>query len=148
MSESQEMSLKVGFSGSRYGMTDRQKAVFTVLIGALQPDEFHFGDCVGADFEGATIVHKLFKRGCEIHMHPPLNDSNRAFFKRSVKEYPKRAYTMRDRDIVDSVDILIATPKSSVRDFSGTWYSIRYGSKVLRPVFIIDPKTGKVWSYK
>lgn len=142
-----KMTLRIGFAGSRYGMTNRQKAVFTILISSLQPDEFHHGDCLGADFEAATLVFKLLK-SCGVYTHPPLRDGNRAFFKYPVKVYPKKAYTVRDRDIVDLTDILIATPKSSSRDFSGTWYSIRYAAGLSRAAFVIDPKTGKVWLYK
>ena len=45
----------IGFTGTRYSMTDAQRAAFGVLV-MLDMDfqEFHHGSCQGADVEAAT----------------------------------------------------------------------------------------------
>lgn len=134
MSKSGKVS--VGFTGTRKGMTDRQKMVFIMVIAQLEPDEFHHGDCVGADAEAHNIARKF---GAKIFIHPPDNNSMRAFKEGGIFHEPK-PYLDRNKDIVCSSDIMIATPDSSVEKVrSGTWSTIRYAVKLKRSVYVITP---------
>ena len=109
--------MKVGFTGTRNGMTKEQSvSVFRTLC-EYHPTEVHHGDCVGADRD----FHDISK-GCKIWVviHPPHKEDLRAF---CVGDETKmeRSYLARNRHIVDETEILIATPKSRSEELrSGT----------------------------
>ena len=62
--------MKVGFTGTQKGMTERQFDIFAAVISELQPEEFHHGDCIGADEQAHDIVH-VVAPDCKIVVHPP-----------------------------------------------------------------------------
>jgi hypothetical protein len=125
----------IGFTGTRHGMTSNQKRIVAHLLRKLQPFEVHHGDCIGADAE----FHDLAKSVGLIIVHPPNFATNRAFCKAALISKPKH-YLVRNRDIVDSSDCIIATPASSVEEVrGGTWYTIRYARKMKKSVLIVFP---------
>jgi hypothetical protein len=130
--------MKVGFTGSRRGMSEAQeRAVATFLEQMRELSEAHHGDCVGADaaFHGLCLA-----RGVQVHVHPPTDPKHRAFCSGADSEAPARGYQERNRDIVDASEALIATP-GGFREVtrSGTWATIRYAKKAGRPVFLVFP---------
>jgi len=136
-----EKPYRVGFTGTRHGMTPIQKLVLQTLLqeqfkgGAIQP-VFHHGDCVGADAEAAAIALDI---GYKLECHPPLSNSHRAYVVSSVY-HPPRPYLDRDRDIVVASEVLFVTPfqkKHVIR--SGTWTTYRYGQRLKRHTYIIYP---------
>ena len=135
--------MKLGVTGTRQGMTHVQQIQFGKYASSLLPlEEFHHGDCVGADEQAASIVSKL--PGDHVVLgHPPTDEKHRAFFK-SDGTYDAKAYLQRNRDIVQAVDLLIVCPKDRTRERrSGTWATCRYAEKNGKPVTIIYPD-GKV----
>ncbi len=132
---------KLGFTGTAKGMTRAQKAVFRALI--LQPvwgvfNEFHHGDCVGADEESHKFIRED-KPTVWIVGHPPINDKFRAFTECDFF-LPPRDYIPRDHDIVDATERLVATPKGFKEELrSGTWATLRYARKLERELLIIWP---------
>ena len=102
--------------------------------------EFHHGDCVGADGEAHDIVHLLSDGvGVQVHVRPGPYTFVRAFKKGDVK-YEQKSYFARNRDIVDSVDFMFATPNSfEEQTHGGTWYTIRYARKTKTSLCIIWP---------
>lgn len=116
--------IRVGFTGTQQGMTDEQKARVDLLLAELTHDavEFHHGDCVGADEEAHDIADN---HSVDIVIHPPDNDSKRAFCTGGEVMEPK-PYLERNRAIVDATSILIACPNGSERMRSGTWATVRY----------------------
>src|ERR1035437_8157358 len=100
--------MKLGMTGSQIGMTDNQKLEFTRFILQYQPSEFHHGDCIGADSECHALVVKHIPQ-CAIVIHPPIYNNKRAFCKNYDKILPPADYLVRNHDIVDSVDFMIAT---------------------------------------
>lgn len=131
-------SNQVGFTGTRDGMTDRQKRSFSKLIEVIGVSEFHHGDCVGSDTEAHDIIVNN-EKSIAIHIHPPKNSSMRAFNK-SEHIHEEKEYLERNRDIVDATSILIATPKTCMeKQQSGTWTTIRYAQKANKLTFIIKP---------
>ena len=141
-------NLRIGFTGSRDGMTNQQEAAFVFLMLGLNTEralldkdkiEFHHGCCIGAD----TIASKLFSR-CNfpkwIVAHPPTD--NRMIGKNYQYNLIKQAkpYLVRNKSIVDNADMLIACPKTCKEEQrSGTWSTIRYARKKDKIVIIILP---------
>lgn len=136
--------MKVGFTGTRNGMTEAQIHTVTNLVKALEPTEFHHGDCIGADADAHSIVRRAFP-SCPIHIHPPENTVYQAQCSQtepgqSITVYPPKPYLERDHDIVDATVVMIATPAGEREEQrSGTWTTIRYGLRTNKPVFIVYP---------
>lgn len=130
--------MKIGFTGTKDGMTDAQKLKFDLFITSLSPTEFHHGSCVGADDEAGIIVKKN-KPNCQIVLHPPIKTTLKADSYFDVSREPKD-YLVRNKDIVNESDVLIATPKEHNEQLrSGTWSTIRYAQKINKPLICIFP---------
>lgn len=125
--------LKVGFTGSRDGMTSAQANVFEAELQRLMNEfghdnyaEFHHGDCIGADAEAQQIARA---QGYKIHCHPPEDSSKRAHTQFDVA-YDARPYRERNRVIVQMTSHLLACPKSATRTTSGgTWYTYNHAAQ-------------------
>lgn len=126
----------VGFTGTQQTITFAQRRQIVDM--AQMFDEFHEGDCIGADATCAVLV-KQENPGCKVVSHPPANPSKRAYAPADEVRQPK-PYIERNHDIVDECDILIATPKGFKEERrSGTWATIRYAKKVSKPIIIVFP---------
>ncbi len=51
--------MKVGFSGTRQGMTGAQRHAFYEWICSNPVDLFAHGDCIGADDDAANILYEI-----------------------------------------------------------------------------------------
>ena len=127
----------IGFTGTRKGMTKKQRESFQKLIESFKIKEFHHGDCIGADKESHDIIKKLDPKP-KIMGHPPKYSKYRAFCKADIWLKPKD-YLTRNKDIVDSTDILIGITAGKEKLMSGTWSTIRYARKKDKPIYIISP---------
>lgn len=132
--------LNLGFTGTQRGAT---RAQLLTLMRVLtfgpwkDPDRFHLGDCVGADDQA---VHLAYALGLACVGHPPSNDVKRAFFAHYVVSYGIQLYLVRNREIVDVCDALIACPRLDTEEVrSGTWATIRYARRRRKPVIRILP---------
>lgn len=131
--------MKIGFTGTREGMTQLQKLSFLDLVSKLKPAAFHHGDCVGSDDEAATIIHSLLM-GTKIICHPPEDEACRAHNSLHEEIREPKTHFARNRDIVNECDVLIATPVSMTRlDRGGTWYTIGFAEKTQKPAHVIWP---------
>ena len=90
-------------------------------------EEAHHGDCIGADAQFHYIFNFLVK---VMHAHPCDIEKLRANCAADVIHEIKPPLE-RNRDIVRSIDILIAAPAqdNEIRRGSGTWATIRYARK-------------------
>lgn len=126
--------LRIGFTGTKKGMTKEQKQALTLLLKRCEGREFHHGDCIGADAEAHDIAEQ---RGLVIITHPPTNPSKRAW-KSSAIELKPKPYLDRNRDIATACDILIAAPDGPEHLRSGTWSTVRAARKAQKKILIID----------
>lgn len=134
MTESTNGGERVGFTGTRHGMTTHQRPVVAELIRGC--DWLHHGDCDGSDREAHYIATAL---GIKTAAHPPSNLKLRAQCGATFIHQPK-GYLQRDRDIVNATVRMIATPHGmEEEERSGTWYTIRYAQSVGKPVMIVFP---------
>lgn len=130
--------MKLGFTGTRDGLTFKQTDTLAHHLLTFMPQELHHGDCVGAD----AMAHDLTSEHCKqtrIIIHPPASISFRAF-KAGHESRDCDEYLERNRHIVDETSLLIATPKEySEQHKGGTWFTVRYARLRRRPIYIIWP---------
>jgi len=136
--------MKIGFTGTQSGITDYQMDAIAEALRTLKKhgfDEFHHGDCQGADTIASSIAIAL---DYKIILHPPINQSKRGW-NACDYERPAKDYLDRNHDIVDEADFMIATPFRDVEELrSGTWATIRYAMKKLKRMIIIYPTKSKI----
>ena len=133
--------MNIGFTGSRHGMTDAQRAAFGVLVTFdYQPSTFVHGSCQGADVEAAAIVRHV-QRLCRIASRPgPDGDPHQVDSGVDDVKLPGKTHFARNRDIVDGCDVLIACPcDMTEQPRGGTWYTVGYARKNGKCVIIVWP---------
>ncbi len=145
--------MKIGFTGTRHGMTGAQSQKFYEWLNSLEEKEhvLHHGCCIGADVEAHNLFVEFLKRRKDrsgrVVVHPPTNKSAMAAIteatitgKIGVMWHVPRPYLQRNHDIVDACSILIATPGGTSEVLrSGTWATIRYAKKCRKETIIIWP---------
>lgn len=122
----------LGFTGTREGMTDKQKSVVDFILQDWAPSLVRHGDCIGADHDFHVLA---YYRSILVDIHPPIKEEYRArcdrLYTNINKVWTPKPYLDRDRDIVDTSTALVATPKEYKNKLrSGTWYTFRYAKKV------------------
>lgn len=109
------------------------------LLHSLNPvfsGQLRHGDCTGADAEAHDIARGL---AYKIIGHPPKNPKQRAY-KTCDELWPEKDYFVRNCDIVDNCDQMVATPARQSEEIrSGTWHAIRYSRKMGRTLYICWP---------
>lgn len=136
--------MKVGFTGTRRGLTDKQKeSLRLALFGATS---FTHGDCIGADDEAAYLAHgmsiKVHCRPCYLHSQRAHNGCSEVI----AKPLPP---LQRNHDIVDHCDRLVACPGGMTQELrSGTWATIRYAIKHKKQVTVVWPDGRTDVNYK
>jgi hypothetical protein len=96
----------------------------------------HHGDCQGVDGQIAIMAKEL---GYRLVCHPPVSDYMRAFVK-SDEYRPPLHYLIRDKNIVDASDILLAMPlEETEQQKGGTWYTYRYSRQINKESILILP---------
>ncbi len=132
----------IGFTGTRKGMTSKQRFRFLELLNTSRPKEIHHGDCLGADAEFHEVVRAVAARNkWRIHIvgHPPVKEGGRAFCQFDY-EHPPFEYIKRDHDIVDVADQMFACAKTDEEELrSGTWATVRYAVRTGTPVVVVWP---------
>lgn len=126
-----------GFTGTREGMTEDQKATVMALLDDPAVVEVHHGDCVGADNDFDAIARR--QRVGRV-IHPPSDNRLRAYCTSEIAPMPEKPYLDRNRDIVDACTALIATPKEyTPQGKGGTWYTVGYARLQGKKVVIVWP---------
>lgn len=133
--------LKVGFTGTREGMTLRQKLMLRVFL-SKHACQFIHGDCLGSDEEGHYISEEL---NLSIVICPPTDKKYQAFcaekssYKQIVRLKPE-PYLKRNKTIVAVCNTLCATPATMQEELrSGTWSTVREARRQGKKIFIILP---------
>ena len=134
----------LGFTGTRNILTQAQmRWLHTFLDDVMKEgevEEVHHGGCTGADLE----MHLgCVERGIPLVVHPPVKTNFLAV--ECVTPTPgvtilePKPYLTRDRDIVMTVDGVVGMPSGNESDGGGTWYTINYAVRVLKPAVIVHP---------
>lgn len=134
----------LGFTGTRNGMTETQKATVRSLLHDEAPDFCVHGDCLGADEDFDTICSfRNIPRG----IRPCTFENMRARCDvKGARVLSEPTNPMaRNRHIVAQSDVLIGCPPNdTMLSRSGTWATIRYGLKKGIPVYVVKPD-GTLW---
>lgn len=126
----------LGFTGTQRGMTLEQQASVKRLLSLFEWSCLHHGDCIGADAEAHDLA---VDRGLRIVLHPPDNDSKRAYKFADDTRRPL-PYLGRNREIVNECWFLIAAPGEDVEVMrSGTWATVRYARTQKRCIWVVRP---------
>ena len=132
--------MKVGFTGTRTGLSVVQIVELSKFLDHPSYTEFHHGDCIGAD----EMAHDIAKHALlRIVIHPPENDRLRAFCKVSEHGHIHipRDYLERNHKIVDDTELLVACPAQMREEKrSGTWATVRYARSQGKKVIILWPR--------
>ncbi len=126
----------VGFTGTREGMSPNQRFELAEGLVAIGARELHHGDCVGADAQAHVIARQL---GLRVVGHPPRLSALRAFCVCDELMEP-RPYLRRNREIVASVELLVAAPRTMTRTrgaTSGTWYTVNHAENCRLPCVVL-----------
>lgn len=134
------IGFSVGFTGTRRGMSERQKEKLTAYLRQLCPRYFHYGGALGADAEALRIVRQLFSSAqCSVVLHPSnLHDQQSFVAGEADVTMPELHPLQRNRKIVDACELLFAAPYETHEVMrSGTWSTVRYARKRLKNVVLI-----------
>ena len=120
--------MKLGFTGTREGMSPYQKTEFVRLLTEIQPTEFHHGMCVGADAEAHELVRRHLPNTKIIGHRPEKSDliAKGLLYDDIMTAQP---YLTRNRNIVNASDKFIGCPLGPEIARSGTWQAIRFARK-------------------
>lgn len=131
----------IGVTGTRKGLTPQQQGQARTTLHSLRNRYFYFhqGCCVGAD-EELTLMALTFQY--EVIGHPSEIKSFRSqiAWNASDELMTPTAYEVRNQNIVDHAEILIACPLEAQEDRrSGTWQTVRFARKLTKAIIIIYP---------
>jgi len=126
MQHAKKRRFRIGFTGSRKGMTTNQQAAFAEELRELLAEhqgedvEAHHGDAVGADSQFHSVCQDL---RIPIIILPSNDPKDRAYCGRAKAERPARRFREQSQAIVRFCDILIAAPDGFAEGLrgSGTW---------------------------
>lgn len=126
---------KVGFTGTQLGASPEQLACVKLLLATLQARKVHHGLCIGADVQFHHIAREC---GLWIVGHPCNLEHKQATNLQCDELRPIKRPIVRNHDIVDSTQCLIATPRQDFEVLrSGTWATVRYAHSIGRRVYLI-----------
>lgn len=129
--------MKLGFTGTRKGMSEWQIRRLREFLRFHRPASFHHGDCQGADAQAHKIVREMLP-SCLIVVRPCDIAKLRANCRGEVVAVPCDPLE-RNRLIVGETDELIAAPfEDQEQQRGGTWYTIRLARREGRPVEVLE----------
>jgi hypothetical protein len=136
----------LGFTGTQRGITINQSDRLLYWLEKLWPwDEFHHGDCIGADAQANELILAHFPSS-SLNIHPPINPSKRAYCSGALIHPPKE-YLPRNKDIVVVSNVMFACPSGDTEQLrSGTWSTVRFSRKISRALCTIFPSGDDSWS--
>ncbi len=128
--------MKIGFTGTRLGLTNRQLSTLAFYMSKAGISEGHHGLCVGADEAFHGFASQL---GWRIVGHPGTDLKWRANLDGFSTCWTPRPNLARNADILSETEWLFACPEGPERLRSGTWSTVRKARKLGRPITIIWP---------
>lgn len=135
--------MTLGFTGSRFGMSEAQQQRVNAAIAHLRPSQFRHGECQGADFQAHLLAWAF--GDVKFVLHPPVETGlvQRCTIGRITRMAPE-PYLVRNRRIVDACDVLLGAPAEEQEQVrGGTWSTVRYARAQGKTVYVVLP-SGRV----
>lgn len=133
------MVVILGFTGTREGMTQAQRAALPSVVSAL-PERIIHGGARGADAELHAWLLMAGMAPGSIDVWPASLDRWSFYADTGAVVHPIAAPLARDHIIAKNCDRLLATPRTMTEIIrSGTWATIRYARKARKPITIVLP---------
>lgn len=134
--------MKLGFTGSRRGMTPAQERAVGRALQKFRPTEVHYGCCVGADDEFYAIA-----RLCStLIVGHPSNIEKMTVRRDCYQLFPPMPPLERNTDIVVASDVIIGCPYEYVVTLrGGTWHTLREAVRLKKEFYIIVP-SGEIYN--
>ncbi|KKK74484.1 hypothetical protein LCGC14_2883340, partial [marine sediment metagenome] len=104
--------MKIGFTGTQQGMTVYQQSEVRQLLESMRHQKItaiHHGGCIGADSQFHYVCHAMMLVTPTIHPASDVGPDKVGIGDYAIVLHAEPALK-RNRTIVDSVDVLIATP--------------------------------------
>jgi hypothetical protein len=123
----------LGFTGTQYGMTDKQKSKAEAFLRTINPDKVIHGCCIGADKQFVEITRKVFPT-IEIEAFPSNIRNKTSAIARSLsdKVHDPETSLRRNKRMIGLISYLLACPSGDTEQMrSGTWATIRYARHAL-----------------
>lgn len=135
--------MHLGITGTRQGLSLEQEQYALREIPWSSFIAIHSGDCIGVDHQ----LHDMaIKQNVKSIGHPPAKNGVRAFCEFHF-EHEQKGYFHRNRDIVNSSNIMYGFPHTEDDPGNGgTWYTINYAIKKGKKTIIVRP-SGKVTTH-
>jgi hypothetical protein len=118
------------------------------LFEELRPQEFHHGNAVGADFDAHKLLRFVMGKKVLIHLWPAVPEPKGSIIANDlggpIQFHEGNAPLLRNRDIVDNGDELVACPLILPKNAgevlrSGTWATVRYARNKGRTIHFVWP---------
>lgn len=127
------MTLHLGFTGTRHGLSQQQGRRVAELVDLLGADIIgHHGCCVGGDEDFHAICRE---RGLRVigHPGPDWPDGPLCAYTICGETVEPQPYMVRNQAIVDASSVVIAAPLEAMPQArGGTWATIRMALRALR----------------
>jgi len=132
--------MKIGFTGSRVGLTKAQKQTLLERLQETASDsEFLHGGCIGADEQAAGMAGNL---GYILIEFPSDLPHMRTRLISHETRSPRKPLARND-DIIRECELLFACPKETEEPKpapgQGTWSTVRHARRFNRATIIIWP---------
>lgn len=142
--------MKIGFTGTRDGMTAKQYMRVSDWLQDMQEcdvvEELHHGCCVGADADFQKLIIRGRIGSGEYawgpnHAHPCDIKGMVCLDTEAMADEVRRPLPPleRNRNIVNACDVLLACPKGPEELRSGTWSTVRFARKCGKRVVVFWP---------
>lgn len=132
----------LGFTGSRQGLTERQRTLLASIIEETEPSVVVHGGAKGADTEFHNICIRMtvplikVYPSCFTHAWGELHESSRT----KIIYMDQQPPLDRNWDIVRDRDLVVACPNTAQETLrSGTWATVRYAQQLERTIIVIKP---------
>ena len=132
--------MKLGITASRFGISPRQMEAWEVIAASLNVTHLYQGACLGGDEEMTLAFVRVSIANATIIALPSTVARWRSekAITASHFRFDAKDPLVRDSDIVDRIDLLVAAPRSMTDTRGGTWATIRMARERGIPVIILD----------
>lgn len=144
MPHAEKTRFRIGFTGSRKGMTEDQQEAIRLQLSELieeHPDEelqAHHGDAIGSDAQFHAACQRL---KLPVVIHPSTDQKERAFCEGAKVTNEPVEFAEQTSALVNLCQILLAAPDGFKERWrgSGTWMTIRAARKSGMTIVICYP---------